>query len=93
MMADQEKDVLARALRLLALILNFWPPRRETPVITGRMIVAVAVTVEMGSAKARILYMTMLQRYLINLTVDGFGMGNGILNLPASDDESQQDLS
>ena len=60
-MADQEKDVLARALEPLAWMLNLWAPRRETPVITGRIIVAVAVTVEMGSEKARILYRMMLQ--------------------------------
>ncbi len=61
-MVDQEKDVLERALEPLARMLSFWAPRSETPVITGRMIVAVAVTVEMGSEKARILYRTMLQR-------------------------------
>ena len=55
MMADQENDDLARAPEPLARMLNTWAPRRETPVITGRMIVAVAVTAEMGSEKARIL--------------------------------------
>ena len=61
-MADHEKDILARALEPLAWMLNLWAPRNETPVTTGRMIVAVAVTVEMGSEKARILYRTTLQR-------------------------------
>ena len=61
MMADHEKDVLARALEPFALTLNVWALRSETPVMTGRMMVAVAVTVEMGSAKARILYRTILR--------------------------------
>ena len=61
-MVDQEKAVLDRALEPLARLLSFWALRSETPVITGRMIVAVAVTVEMGSEKARILYRAMLQR-------------------------------
>lgn len=60
-MADQENDSLARAFEPLARRLNVWALRREAPVITGRIIVAVAVTVEMGSEKARILYRTMLQ--------------------------------
>ena len=62
MMADHEKDILARALEPFARRLRLWALRRDTPVITGRMIVAVAVTVEMGKEKARILYRTMLQR-------------------------------
>ena len=62
MMADHEKDILARALEPFARRLRLWALRRVTPVITGRMIVAVAVTVEMGNEKARILYRTMLQR-------------------------------
>ena len=61
MMADQEKDTLARALEPFARMLSAWALRSETPVITGRMIVAVAVTVEMGNEKARILYRTMLR--------------------------------
>ena len=61
MMADQEKDIFARAFEPLARWLNVWALRRETPVITGRMIVAVAVTVEIGSEKARILYKAMLR--------------------------------
>ena len=61
-MADHENEVLARSLEPLAWMLNLWAPRSETPVSTGRMIVAVAVTVEMGSEKARILYRMMLQR-------------------------------
>ena len=61
MMADQEKDILARALEPFARMLSVWALRRETPVITGRMIVAVAVTVEMGSENAWILYRMMLQ--------------------------------
>ena len=61
MMADQEKDTLARALEPFARMLSVWAPRREMPVITGRMIVAVAVTVEMGNEKARILYRIMLR--------------------------------
>lgn len=60
-MADQENDILARAFEPLARRLNVWALRRETPVITGRIIVAVAVTVEMGSEKARILYRTTLR--------------------------------
>ena len=59
-MADQEKDVLARAVEALARTLIVWAPRRETPVITGRMMVAVAVTVEIGRAKARIRYNAIL---------------------------------
>lgn len=62
MMADQEKDSLARALEPLARMLSFWAPRRETPVITGRMIVAVAVMAEMGREKARIRYRAMLRK-------------------------------
>ena len=38
--------------------------------ITGRMIVAVAVTVEIGKEKARILYRTMLQNILNKYDVD-----------------------
>ena len=60
-MADQEKDTLARALEPFARMLSVWALRRETPVITGRMIVAVAVTVEMGNENARILYRIILR--------------------------------
>ena len=60
-MADQEKDALARALEPFARMLSAWALRRETPVMTGRMMVAVAVTVEMGNEKARIRYRTTLR--------------------------------
>lgn len=62
-MADHEKEILARALEPSARMLNRWAPRREAPVMTGRIIVATAVTVEIGSENARILYNTMLQKY------------------------------
>lgn len=61
-MADHEKDILARALEPFARMLNRWAPRRKTPLITGNIIVAVAVTTEIGSEYARILYRMMLQR-------------------------------
>lgn len=60
MIADQEKEILARPFESFARMLNRWAPRRETPVITGKMIVAVAVTVEIGSENARTLYRMML---------------------------------
>ena len=60
-MADQEKDTLACALESFARMLRAWALRRETPVTMGRMMVAVAVSVEMGNEKAWILYRTMLR--------------------------------
>ena len=81
-MADQEKDTLARALEPFARMLRVWALRRETPVMTGRMIVAVAVTVEMGNEKARIRYRTTLRC----CQPCHYGMKkNGIWNGPAND--------
>ena len=81
-MADQEKDTLARALEPFARMLSVWALRRATPVTTGRMIVAVAVTVEMGNEKARILYRTTLRYH----QPCHYGMRiYGILNGPAND--------
>ena len=61
-----------------------------TPVITGRMIVAVAVTVEMGSEYARILYSTMLRKTINTRTErkNGIRKDDG----PARDKESHQEL-
>ena len=60
-MLVQEMEGLASARDPLEPEASLWAPRRLTPVITGSMIVAVAVTVEMGIAKALILYMAMLE--------------------------------
>ena len=78
-MADQEKDTLARALEPFARMLRVWALRRETPVMTGRMIVAVAVTVEMGNEKARIRYRTTL-RYRQPCQMGKIGIWNGPAN-------------
>ena len=77
-MADQEKDALARALEPFARMLSAWALRRLTPVMTGRMMVAVAVTVEMGNEKARIRYRTTLRCHQpLSLWDKKLGVWNG----------------